>query len=334
MTTLAHHTFRPWRTRGDARIVAAEAAWKEPLKWEKRAQTAFIAARMAGEPAPERPRVFCASLADVFEDWQGPITTASGRHARKRFDGSWITDGTGGITRDDFPLTMRDVRLRLFALIDATPNLDWLILTKRPENIAKMMPAYHPCGRDGCEVLHVRPNLWLGTSVENQQAADERIPHLLSVPAAVRFLSCEPLLEEVSLRRAVPCGECGYRDTENGYGCFNGNECEDETWIREAGLHWVIVGGESGHGARPCNVEWIRSIRDQCRAAGVSCFVKQLGARPDSKMVPLQIAVDDWKDYPEILTPLIDKKGGDMAEWPNDLRVREFPKVGSYTVTG
>lgn len=142
------------------------------------------------------------------------------------------------------------------------------------------------------------PNVWLGVSVENQEAADERIPLLLQTPAAVRFLSCEPLLERVDLNRVPrlshPCAPS-----------LNGR-----------GIGWVIVGGESGPGARPCELAWIRSIVDQCRAAGVPAFVKQLGA------TPIRQTEDDQLWHIER-----DRKGGDMNEWPPDLRVREFPEA-------
>ncbi len=150
------------------------------------------------------------------------------------------------------------------------------------------------------------PNIWLGCSVENQATADERIPHLLRCPAAVRFLSVEPLLGPVEIqdmlmgtdRNHGNCMVCG-----NTIGC----ECPGEGPM----IHWVIVGGESGSGARPCNVEWVRSIVQQCKAAGVACFIKQFGS--DAL-------------YPSgVHCRLKDSKGGDPSEWPSDLRVREFP---------
>jgi len=161
-------------------------------------------------------------------------------------------------------------------------------------------------------------NVWLGTSVENQERGDERIPHLLKTPAAVRFLSCEPLLGPVDLVHAVHHGECGSG------ACSKGK------------VDWVIVGGESGPGARPCNINWIRSIVAQCRAAGVSCFVKQLGSKPifDDYNASVEWPNGVYFDSPEDNEPdgpnvaiLEDKKGGDINEFPADLRVREFPEV-------
>jgi protein gp37 len=146
------------------------------------------------------------------------------------------------------------------------------------------------------------PNVWLGVSVEDQKRADERIPHLLRTPAAVRFLSCEPLLGQVDL---------------SGYfgGAYVGLPGDKVIPNYNFGIDWCIVGGESGPKARPCNVDWIRAIRDQCKAASVPCFVKQLGKEPRPSALPSDQCVRFVKD----------SKGGDPSEWPEDLRVREFP---------
>lgn len=176
--------------------------WKQPIKWN-------AAAVKAGIPA----KVFCASMADVFEG---------------RLD------------------TLHSLR-RLFDLIEQTPFLIWQLLTKHPENIMQLVPDSWKKKFPG--------NVWIGTSVENQGAADFRIVHLKAVPANVRFLSMEPLLEDVSLKLA------------------------EREW--SAHIHWVIAGGESGHGARPMHPDWVRSIRDQCKDAGVSFFFKQWGEWAD-----------------------------------------------------
>lgn len=155
------------------------------------------------------------------------------------------------------------------------------------------------------------PNVWLGVSVENQHFADERIPLLLDTPAAVRFVSAEPLLGPVNLA-AVLFGECadcgcalaackGLRGTHRA--C-----CPD---CRHRRIDWVIVGGESGRGARVFDLVWARFIVNQCAGAGVPVFVKQLGANP--------IRLDG--DHEPFWSP----KGDDPAEWPEDLRVRQFP---------
>jgi protein gp37 len=195
-------------------------------------------------------------------------------------------------------MTMADVRRRLFKLIDATPNLDWLLLTKRIENVKRLWPSL------------LARNIWLGTSVENQAAAEERIPILLQIPASIRFLSCEPLLEAIDMHPWIDC-TCN----EISGTCIN---CQG------GGIHWMIVGGESGPGARPMDVAWARSIVRQCKDRGVACFVKQLGKHP------IQIdrvnTASGVRGNPEGVR-LTDKKGGDPAEWPEDLRVREFPTV-------
>lgn len=142
------------------------------------------------------------------------------------------------------------------------------------------------------------PNVWLGVSCENQQHGVPRIDILRQTPAAVRFLSVEPLLEDV--------GE-----------------------LNLTGIHWVIVGGESGPGARPCDVGWIRSIVKQCQAAGVPVFVKQLGSNAVSDNDADAIHADSGTKYALGTLLLKDRKGGDVAEFPLDLRIREFPATHS-----
>ena len=158
------------------------------------------------------------------------------------------------------------------------------------------------------------PNVWLGVSIEDQEQADKRIPLLLQTPAAVRFLSCEPMLGPIDL------------DLER---------YESPGWFdyRKKLIHLVIVGGESGQGARPCDIAWIRSIVQQCKDAGVKCFVKQLGSLPiatDSecrRLIRKSSGVLRFEANGDGTGRLLlnDKKGGDMSEWQEDLRVREFP---------
>lgn len=161
------------------------------------------------------------------------------------------------------------------------------VLTKRPERmLAYIMArelANYPIG-----------NVWLGVSVEDQAATDARIPLLLKTPAAVRFLSVEPLLAPVDLSRFLP------------------------GWGEGAMLHWVIVGGESGAGAREMNLTWARSIVAQCKASGVACFMKQMGARP-------QVTFLRNGEEATVRVRFADRAGSDPDEWPPDLRVREFP---------
>lgn len=215
-----HHTFNPWW--GCAKISEAckhcyaetwakrvgsnvwgpesprrffgEAHWKQPIKWNE-------------EAARNRThlRVFCASMADVFEN-------------RRDLD-VW--------------------RNKLWELIEITPWLDWLLLTKRPECIGDLAP-WREKWPD---------NIWLGTTAETQHWADIRIPLLVQHEAAVRFVSCEPLLGPLDLG----------------------------AWTRNRSLHWVIAGGESGGHARPMNPVWAQSLRDQCARDGVAFNFKQWG---------------------------------------------------------
>lgn len=182
---------------------------------------------------------------------------------------------------------------RIFAVMDAARRHTFQVLTKRP---ARML-AYSELRRAPAS------NVWLGVSVENQQAADERIPLLLETPAAVRFLSCEPLLGPIDL---VP-----FLFDE-----VDGTTMPDYSSPRASnrGLSWVIVGGESGPNARPCDTQWIRDIVDQCQAAGAAPFVKQLGAYPVNGSYAMQLE---------------DSHGGNPEEWAPFLRVREFPGVAA-----
>jgi len=185
------------------------------------------------------------------------------------------------------------------------------------------------------------PNVWLGVSVEDQATADERIPLLLQCPAAVRFVSYEPALGPVDFSAWISgneqCGNCGTLwDPPNppelepcrGCGLLARDvacSCHGPNQSVEPPLSWLIVGGESGPGARPFDLAWARSTVRQTRAAGVACFVKQLGAMP-YMMEPA------WEngfvgDDVRARWPCEDPKGGNMSEWPEDLRVRQFPEV-------
>lgn len=203
----------------------------------------------------------------------------------------------------------------VFGVMAACPQHVFQVLTKRPERMARWFEWFATMspGLDGWPL----PNVWLGVSCEDQRAADERIPLLLQTPAAVRFVSCEPLLGPVNFARS---------GLAFGVPLANGSR-----WFgSKPGIDWVIVGGESGPGARPCDVEWIRSIVRQCRAAGVPVFVKQLGSCPQDHGTGL-----DWPDGirfrqgvgPGSAALLRHSKGGDPAEWPEDLRVRQWPEV-------
>ena len=329
-----HHTFSPWRgcTKvspgcehcyaetlskrnpsalgtwgpGGTRVVAAESYWRQPLRWNRDAAA-----------AGDRRRVFCASLADVFEDWRGHVLDAQGNVLWRNPQGDVIRAGLtpvgNPIAQGYRPATLDDVRRRLFRLIEQTPHLDWLLLTKRPEAIGRLWAARDSLG-DG----RVLRNLWLGTTCEDQRRADERIPHLLAVPAAVRFLSVEPLLGPVVL--PLRCEKCGYARIDQ-------ETLGDHYLCRGAvpGIDWVIVGGESGPGARTCEVAWIRDVVRQCREASVPVFVKQVGSSPRGGGDVGPDGIERCERWSSFTRPA-DAKGGDPQEWPSDLRVREFPR--------
>lgn len=227
---------------------------------------------------------------------------------------------------------------QVFAIMGGTQWHTYQILTKRPDRMRAYMNDPELPGRVDCLIedcinsfvdpLDRRsndaratavmmedgplPNVWLGVSVENQQYADERIPLLLQTPAAVRFVSYEPALGPVNFRRIEvnPPGSAGtvFLDVLAGKGYSIGG-----TWGYPQ-IDWLIVGGESGPGARPFNLQWGGDVVLQCKAAGAPVFVKQMGSNP--------------LDYTcHIKGDLKDRKGGDMSEWPEDLRIRQFPEV-------
>lgn len=175
------------------------------------------------------------------------------KEPRKVFVNSWS---------DFFIEEADDWRDEAWGIIKRTRHLSYQILTKRPERIEQCLPQYWGSGW---------PNVWLGVTVENQEMVDTRLPWLLDIPAAVRFISAEPLLEPLTLSRMLP------------------------------DITWCIVGGESGPGARRMPLSWVRSIRDQCAAAGVPLFVKQLSGASSR---PLK----------------------DLENFPIDLQIREFPE--------
>lgn len=238
-----HHTFNPWM--GCEKVSAAcdncyaeqfvknrmskpelwngerqrtrPANWKNPIKWNKDAVAKGI-----------RYRVFCASLADVFDN-QVP----------------------------------KEWRYDLWQLIRATPQLDWLLLTKRPQNIYKMLP--NDWGDDGYD------HVWLGTTVEDQTEANRRIPHLIKNPAPVHFLSCEPLLGSVDLTK----------------------------W---PDLDWVILGGESGGKHRHTDDDWYRNIRDHCVSNDIPVLFKQYEGRSQVAIKKKGRELDGvvWDQYPQV----------------------------------
>ena len=180
--------------------------------------------------------------------------------------------------------------------------------------------------RDSIEWQWPLPNVWLGCSVENQQYADARIPLLLQTPAAVRFISAEPLLGPIHLdafEKGTCWRCCGGGEVAGDYFADDGMaqcDCADGWDDDNPGLDWVIIGGESGPGARPFDLAWGRSIVEQCKAAGVPVFVKQVGTHPIG-----DFDADGQTVWTVSAHGLRDRNGGDPLEWPADLRVREFP---------
>jgi protein gp37 len=261
--------------KGQPRQRTSESNWRQPIKWNRDAgmqETCGDCDPCTGGrkdqcavARPRRPRIFCASLSDWLDD-EVPI--------------EWLAD--------------------LLKLIRDTPNLDWLLLTKRPENWSSRLRAvldlqekkvrrkptgdedllyywvadWGASGSGDTRVSAVKPpnNVWIGTTVEDQKRAEKRIHQLLKIPAKVRFLSCEPMLEAIDLPMI--------------------GDGHDAPII--PGIHWAICGGESGSKKRPFNPDWARSLRDQCKAAGVPFFMKQV-----DKIQPI----------------------------PDDLMIREFPQV-------
>lgn len=310
---------------GKPRVRTSEANWRKPLQWNDNAryftqctqcghrgicERDGFCEKCAGDVEPARRRVFCASLADVFDN-EAPA--------------EWLAD--------------------LLDLIRRSPNLDWLLLTKRIGNWRARLTVAHqhvvthmgggtaaqsdsplwPLGMWIQDWLAGKApaNVWIGATACNQAEADRDIPKLLATPAAVRFLSIEPMLGSIDLSRwiapTVCCGWCGehYSPSESipdpeGHpmGADKCARCGQEnvmgTWWGEAAineasrpdgmeldewdhgykLHWVICGGESGPQARPMHPDWVRSLRDQCAEAGVAFLFKQWGEWAPAERTP------------------------------------------------
>lgn len=249
-----------------------EAHWREPLKWQRDAVAVH-----------ERRRVFCASMADAFE-----------------------------LLPEEHPdvEAMHEARLRLWALIEATPALDWLLLTKRPENVRPVLPR--------AWLDAPRANVWIGTSVGHDDQI-HRVRQLVDVPAVVRFVSAEPLIGSLDLSQWMPTRIDRVAISEAG----SLTRLIGPAFVRLGDrIDWVIVGGESGPKARGMCMSWLRNVVFDCAEAAVPLFVKQLGARPyettEDIDAELTWPVGQW-------LKLKDQKGGDPNEWPPDLRIRNFP---------
>jgi protein gp37 len=309
-----HHTFNPWigctkvstgcancyaeaydnrwrRTsagwgKGKPRSLTSPEYWTKPLQWNRKA---------AG--ATERPRVFCASLADWL-DHEVPT--------------DWL--------------------FRLLKLISLTPNLDWLLLSKRPQDFyarLSLVEAGSSAGTNTPENTVAEelisqwlrgtppPNAWIGTSLEDQTRADERLPALLKIPADIRFLSCEPLLGPVDLNIDGDlsdwcCPECQSHNvdpsiyTPDGmrFNCFNCKTYQEGEPNRKPLIHWVIVGGESGTKARPMSDRWALDLLDQCHEHSIPFLFKQWGEhnsdgeRTGKKKAGRLLKEQEWNQFP------------------------------------
>lgn len=281
---------------GQPRRRTSESTWRQPLRWNKTAictqcrQPELIGSddcrtcgRNFSTENRRRPRVFCLSLGDWLDE---------------EVPAEWLAD--------------------LLSLIRRMSNLDWQLLTKRPQNwkvrMAEVMKHLVETGGsdDGSQELFLwceawlynadpPSNVWIGVSA----GADQRAA--LDIPAKVHFLSCEPMLKPL-----------------------------DHNFLPTQEFDWIIFGGESGKNARPCDVGWIRDGVKFCRRNDIAPFVKQLGAKLQSDLGDNSwpsgtqgVDVHDSKSLEWIATEirLKDSHGGDMSEWPEDLRVREFPKM-------
>ena len=204
---------------------------------------------------------------------------------------------------------------KVWQTMQATPQHTYQILTKRASRLPMVLEKVHA----ELGLTEPLPNVWLGTSVESQKYANLRIPSLLQAPAAVRFLSCEPLLDRVDVTR-LPLPS--RRRTDIVYDALSQQYGVPGLWHSPtaARINWVIVGGESGPGARPMDTDWAADLVGQCQTAGTAVFVKQLGSvwARDTNWAGRTVAAHG------------DTKGGNPDYWPAHLRVREYPEVASH----
>lgn len=294
---------------------AAAVKWRGSLALPQWSGDVLTLPSMLDQPLRWRKprRIFVCSMSDLF-------------HERVPFE--FITRVFDAMCTWRWPSKAAERTGDLEQLQD--PGHTFQVLTKRPERIVPWLDwvfqswpgdtpfqkAFDACGGK------IPPHIWLGTSIEDQAAADTRICKLLKCPAAVHWLSCEPLLGPIMLQTPGPYQQHVGRSFLKPIMGMGGKR------VISPGIDWVVVGGESGPGARLCDVDWIRGIARECAAAGVPYFVKQLGARPFTlnKGKP----VIDWRKQIPRLAPgcrIRNRKGGDWSEWPEDLRVREWPRV-------
>jgi len=295
---------------------SSDQNWRQPLVWAEKARAGLLP---NGKSAyGRRPRVFCSSMADVFEP------------------------------RKD----LGEPRERLFALIAATPELDWLVLTKRPEYAKHILAApMFWLGVNGhlLQMAHevlpgsmgdwasgrsVLPNVWLGTSIENARHT-YRARLLASIPAALRFVSAEPLLGSLYPELGPGVGQNAVSSAALTVGEL---ERPGRAPLDLTGIGWVIAGGESGPHARPHRLAWTYEVVQACKDAQVPVFVKQLGAKPMATpelfMGEATVGLAGGPVRPTLAAVTLlerplrlqDRKGEDPSEWPDDLRWQEWPR--------
>lgn len=309
----AHHTFNPWmgctKVSDGCKHCYAETMMDKrfgKVKWGPQGVRVRTSGQYWWNPSKwnlkakkegHRKRVFVASLADVFED------------------------------KPDQRAEMDEWRDMLFHYPHLYRNLDWLFLTKRPENVMRMVtPIWLERGFPS--------NVWIGTSVENQETADMRIPELLKIPAAVRFLSVEPLLgpvdvesiewpnlggHRVDVLRKGYWNKAGYLGLGPSAGLGEPRGGFSNHSDMPGSIDWVIVGGESGPSARPMLAEWVTDIRDCCEEAGVPFFFKQWGE---------WFPVSQWEYTPELELPDDDYRGPDVMELECRHGIETMHRVG------
>jgi len=300
----ANHTFNPWmgcdevspgcdncyakvqverwkkstwghEKEGGSRTLTSPQYWSAPIQWNQQAARDKI-----------RRRVFVASLADIFENWQGPMRFGFGpfkdhvirfSHERGMYAAE---DGLPEIESREPMLTMDQVRSSLFEMINQTPWLDWLLLTKRPHNVMTMTDA----------AFWESDNRWLGITAENQEMWEKRYLHAAKVPAKVRFVSAEPLLGRINF-------DAPSTDELTG--------CADDDLFELGFFHWVICGGESGPKAREFDPQNAHKIMKRCEGSNVAFWMKQFGSNPldrfnDFKPVTLDSHGTDWHGYSDL----------------------------------
>jgi hypothetical protein len=285
--------------QGGDRAVVADSTWAKPLSWAR-----------AAAKAGERHRVFCESESDVLEVPRLPETWPRGWDEKQK---AWATERVERIGAE-----LTAARERLWDIIRKTaaigwtgvaiadqvlwqtaPGLDWLLLTKRPENW-RLVPE------------DVRPLVWFGTSASDQETLDSACSRLVATTGfRLTFLSLEPIVGPVDLSKWLPSAD-GFYETPDG-------PVHRRDWPACPFPGWIILGGESGPRARPCAEEWIQSAVKQASDGGVNVFVKQMGSA--------------WADASGALTfndkgaAVPDRKGGDAKNWPKDIRVRDVPTL-------